>query len=166
MESNLTQIAYHEAGHSVVAAWLGAEVVSVTLEPDRDDGPRRDGDAAIRWHHRGLTARELCQKELMAVLAGPVVESVHLGEGEPVRIDDRAEWAADRRLAGILAERLVPTLDHVDRLLEFTIQRLERLVADQAFWQAIAEVADLLEAHETVSGEEVHQCLARWMGEF
>ena len=63
MESNLTQIAYHEAGHSVVAAWLGAEVVSVTLEPDRDDGPRRDGDAAIRWHHRGLTARELCQKE-------------------------------------------------------------------------------------------------------
>jgi hypothetical protein len=157
-----TLTAYHEAGHAVVAAWLGAEVIRVTLEPDWDDGPRRDGDAAIRWHHGGMSPRELCQRELMAVLAGPVAEMIHSGERNP--LDHLPQWAADWQLAYSLASKLVPGEARARALVEATAEKLHRVAGADAFWQAIAEVADLLEAHETIEGEQVHESLARWLG--
>lgn len=159
-------IAYHEAGHAVVACWLGAEVLSVTLEPDADDGPRRDGDAAIRWHHNGMSQRQLYQKELMAVLAGPVAEIIHnewepdIGECEQWH----SEWWADWQLACQLAAALVPSAGHVEPLLQFTVDRLHKIASADAFWQAIAEVADLLEAYETIDGVQVRECVDRWLG--
>ncbi len=156
-------MAYHEAGHAVVAAWLGAEVVSVTLEPDWDDGPRRDGDAAIRWHHRGLTARELCQRELMAVLAGPVAEMIH--SGERCALDSLPQWDGDWQLACQFASLLVRGEAQVRSLIEITAEKIYRLASGDAFWQVIAEVADLLEAYETIEGDQVHTCLSRWLGE-
>jgi len=160
-------IAYHEAGHAVVAAWLGAEVLSVTLEPDADDGPRRDGDAAIRWHHAGMSSRELCQRELMAVLAGPVAEMIHTGIVVPTDESARwrGEWAADWQLACQLARNLVPSDSHVVPLIEFTLEKLHRLANSGPFWQTIAEVADLLEAYETIDGDQVQESLERWIRE-
>jgi ATP-dependent Zn protease len=160
-------IAYHEAGHAVVASWLGAEVVSVTLEPDADDGPLRDGDAAIRWHHRGMTPRQLIQKELMAVLAGPVAEMIHNDQDCDIEQCEqwKSEWSADWHLAWQFARSLVPSDQHVEPLLKFTIERLYRIASAESFWQTIAEVADLLEAYETIDGEQVRQCVDRWLGE-
>ena len=154
--------AYHEAGHAVVAAWLGAEVISVTLEPDQDDGPVRDGDAAIRWHHRGLSKRELCQRELMAVLAGPVAEMIH--SGERCGVDALPQWAADWQLAYSLAGMLVGSELRVRSLIQAVTDKLERVVGSDPFWQVIAEVADLLEALETIEGDQVHESLQRWLG--
>jgi hypothetical protein len=157
-----TAVAYHEAGHAVVAAWLGAEVVSVTLEPDWDDGPRRDGDAAIRWHHRGLTPRELCQRELMAVLAGPVAEMVH--SGERCALNRLPQWSGDWLLAREFAGMLVRGESQIEALIEITTDKLYRLVGSDDFWQVIAEVADLLDAYETIEGDQVHESLSRWLG--
>ncbi|MGV3484725.1 MAG: hypothetical protein ACO1RT_09935, partial [Planctomycetaceae bacterium] len=98
-------ICYHEAGHAVMAAWLGAEVVYVTIEPDRDDGPRRDGDAAVRWISHGLSSRQLCERELMTVLAGPVAEMIHTQQKRS--LNRHPEWAADWQLASQLAGLLV-----------------------------------------------------------
>lgn len=163
MDSELSELAYHEAGHAVVAAWLGAEILSVTLEPDLDDGPRREGDAAVRWRHGvgGGAEVDLCLRELMAALAGPVVEMIYTGRES--RIDHRPQWASDWQLAGELAQRLTSSPAQIDILIETTVRRLRALAAQDAFWQTIAEVADLLEAHQTVSGEEIHACLARWL---
>lgn len=160
-------IAYHEAGHAVMACWLGAEVVSVTLDPDADDGPRRDGDAAIRWHHRGMTQRQLLQKELMAVLAGPVAEIIHDDIDWDIEHCPqwRCEWSVDLQLARHFARALVPSDAHVEPLVNFTIERLHGIVSGDAFWQTIAEVADLLEAHQSIDGSEVRQCVDRWLGE-
>jgi len=158
-------IAYHEAGHAVVAAWLGAEVLSVTLEPDADDGPRRDGDAAVRWHHAGMSSRDRCQRELMAVLAGPVAEMIHAGI-TPSTADTTGwagEWSADWHLACQLARALVPSDSHVVPLIEFTLEKLYRLAHSGPFWQTIAEVADLLEAYETIDGDQVQESLERWI---
>ena len=156
-------ISYHEAGHAVIASWLGAQVLSVTIDPDRDEGPRRDGDVSIRWSRRGLTSRELCERELMAVLAGPIAEMVHLDERHA--IDSRAEWAVDWQIAWELASELIAAPKARYAMIHAVCERLFMLVSREDCWQAIAEVADQLEAHETIEGETVDECVERWLGE-
>ncbi len=46
-------IAYHEAGHALVAVLLGGKVKQVTIEPDDDDGPDRQGDTQVLWRRSG-----------------------------------------------------------------------------------------------------------------
>jgi len=40
-------IAYHEAGHALMALLLGGKVKHITIEPDNDDGPVREGDTQV-----------------------------------------------------------------------------------------------------------------------
>ena len=48
--TDLSEIsAYHEAGHAFMAIYVGARVRSVTIEPDRDDGPERHADIQVEW---------------------------------------------------------------------------------------------------------------------
>jgi hypothetical protein len=159
MESS---ISYHEAGHAVIASFLGAEVLSVTIEPEDDEGPRRDGDVAIRWSRRGKSARDLCERELMAVLAGPIAEMVH--HEERVAFDSRAEWAIDWQLACQFAGELGIAPKQHREMINAVADRVFALVSSDACWQAIAEVADQLEAYETLEGEIVDECVERWMG--
>jgi ATP-dependent Zn protease len=60
--------AYHEAGHVFMAIYVGARVRSVTIEPERDDGPDRFGDTHVEWDHRRFTTRELHEKSVLAYL--------------------------------------------------------------------------------------------------
>ena len=156
------RIAYHEAGHAVAAVWLGGEVVQVTLEPDRDDGPFRDGEVQIRWHHGGLSPRDLIDREVAVALAGPAAEMIYLGERpHPLAV---REWAEDWRIAwNLAAERVAP---HPGRMLwmESILSELCRTFDQDACWQAVAETADELSAHETLEGESVEEIVRRWMG--
>jgi hypothetical protein len=104
----------------------------------------------------------------MAVLAGPVAEMIHVGEKFP--LDRLPQWAADWEMACSLATALIPRRagsHHKDvrTLIDVTTEKLRRLAGSDAFWQVIAEVADLLEAYETIDGDQVHECLARWLGQ-
>ncbi len=154
-------IAYHEAGHAVMAVWLGGEVLRVTIEPDHDDGPRRDGEAMVRWHHRGLTARQLRERELMTVLAGPIAEMTHQETNLP--ISSLPQWAEDFRIACEISAMIVELPSQRRRMLEAVTDQVHLLVKRHDFWQAIAEVADQLEAYETIEGEEVSECVNRWL---
>jgi hypothetical protein len=98
--------AYHEAGHVFMAIYLGARVRSVTIEPDRDDGPDRFGDAQVEWDLAHFTPREVYEKSVLVALAGPVAEMIH--RGEPYHPGFVAEWAADWREAWEAAAGLVP----------------------------------------------------------
>jgi hypothetical protein len=71
---------HHEAGHVFMAIYLGARVRSVTIEPDRDDGPERFGDTQVEWDLGRFTPRELQEKSVLVALAGPVAEMIHRGE--------------------------------------------------------------------------------------
>ena len=157
-----SSVVYHEAGHAVMAVWLGAEVLHVTIEPDRDDGPRRDGDAMVRWRHRGRSAREACERELMAVLAGPVAEMVHAEQRRSLHTTP--EWAVDWQFACQLAATLIKEPAPRRAMIDVVTDKLFVLISRADFWQAISEVADLLDAHETINGDEVAQCVARWLG--
>ncbi|MCY2993984.1 MAG: hypothetical protein NTY19_39835, partial [Planctomycetota bacterium] len=54
--TSMEATAHHEAGHVFMALYLGARVHSVTIEPDRDDGPDRFGDTRVEWD-RGWPAQ-------------------------------------------------------------------------------------------------------------
>jgi ATP-dependent Zn protease len=63
--------AYHEAGHAFMAIYVDARVRSVTIEPDRDDGPDRHADIQVEWPLDQFTNRELHEKSVLVALAGP-----------------------------------------------------------------------------------------------
>ena len=155
-------MAYHEAGHAVIAVMLGGEVLTVTLEPDDDDRlPERDGDVTIRWQHRGLSRRDLVQREILVCLAGPAAETIHLGETvDPQAV---AEWRYDWALANQLAGMLLSDQASRAALLHRLLKELTLMLRRADCWQAISETADQLEAHETLDGQEVHQIVRRWI---
>ena len=153
--------AYHEAGHVFMAIYLGARVRSVTIEPDRDDGPDRFGDAQVEWDLAHFTRREVCEKSVLVALAGPVAEMIH--RGEPYHPGFVAEWAADWREAWEAAAGVVP--DQRQRLayLEQATSQLYRLLNRDNIWAALAAVTDELLAHEMLEGEAVEEIVGQWL---
>lgn len=75
--------ACHEAGHALMATFVGARVRCVTIEPDWDDGPERHADIQVECPLDQFTNRELHEKSVLVALAGPVAEMIHSGEPYP-----------------------------------------------------------------------------------
>ena len=154
-------IAYHEAGHALMALLLGGTVQQVTIEPDRDDGPDRQGDTRVLWHRAGISDKEFAKKAVQVCLAGPVAEMIY--SGDPYHPGLVAEWAADWRAAW---EAAVPLHSGERQRLEYreqvSIQLYHRLKKDD-LWPALASLADNLLAHETLEGEQVEEIVGQWL---
>lgn len=155
-------IAYHEAGHALMALLLGGEVRLVTIEPDKDDGPQRQGDTQVLWRRRGIGDREFAKKAVQVSLAGPVAEMIYTGD--PYHPGLVAQWAADWREAWTAAAVLHPNeRQRLAYLEQASIQLYHRLKQDD-LWAALASLADHLLAHETLEGEQVEEIVAEWLG--
>jgi ATP-dependent Zn protease len=155
-------IAYHEAGHALMAHLLGGQVRSVTIEPDRDDGPERQGDTQILWRRRGVSDREYAQMAVQVCLAGPVAEMIYTGD--PYHPGMVAEWAGDWREAWELATVLQPDERKRLKWLEEVSVRLYHRLKQDDYWAALAALADNLLAHETLEGEQVAEIISDWLG--
>lgn len=153
--------AYHEAGHAWMAILSGARVLSVTIEPDWDDGPARYGDTQVAWQRSHHTERELVENGLLVSLAGPVAEMTY--RGEPYHPGFVAEWAEDWRAAWEGAASLHPSEQRRMRYLERHTHQLRQLLEETNHWAAVAELADMLLAHERLEGDEVAACVERWL---
>jgi ATP-dependent Zn protease len=155
-------VSYHECGHVVMAIYLGGRVTSVTVEPDRDDGPRRDGDVQVQWRISRMTKREFHEKCIMVALAGPVAEMIH--SGDPFHPAGVAQWRHDWQSAWQSAEHLVADDRRRLRFLEETTAEIYRLFSRDEMWQAIAALADELAAHETLDEEQILDVVQTWLG--
>ena len=155
-------IAYHEAGHALMAVILGGTVKHVTIEPDADDGPERQGDTQVLWRRAGISERDFAKTAVQVSLAGPVAEMIYTGD--PYHPGFVAEWAADWRDAWEAAVPLHPgerqRLEYLERV---SIQLYHRL-NDDVLWAALASLADNLLAHETLEGEQVEEIVGEWLG--
>ncbi len=158
MSTELT--AYHEAGHAWMAVLAGARVDSVTIEPPWDDGPNRHGDTQVAWQLSQFTARELAEKAALVSLAGPVAEMTY--SGEPYHPGFVAEWSEDWQAAWTAAAELHTNERRRLEYLEQQTAHLRELLDAATHWAAVADIADQLLAHETISGEEVFQCVRQW----
>lgn len=152
--------AYHEAGHAWMAVLSGARVDVVTIDPAWDDGPQRFGDTQVAWQLSHFTERELAEKAVLVALAGPVAEMTY--SGDPYHPGFVAEWADDWQNAWQAAAALIPNERLRLRWLEQQVALLREMLDSTHHWAALADIADLLLAHETIGGEEVVQCVRQW----
>lgn len=160
--SNIVELtAYHEAGHAFMAAYLGAKVRSVTIEPDDDDGPQRFGDTQIVWRRSRMSERKLCESSIQVSLAGPVAEMLY--SGDPYHPGLVAEWANDWQSAWEFAEALFTDQRKRLEYLERVTGELYRLMDSEPHWSAVAAIADNLLAHETLEGEDVDEIVREWL---
>ena len=154
-------IAYHEAGHALMALLLGGEVKLVTIEPDNDDGPNRQGDTQVLWRRAGFSDKEFASKAIQVSLAGPVAEMIY--SGDPYHPGLVAEWVADWREAWTSALLLHPNeRQRLAYLEQISIQLYRRLKEDD-LWAALASLADHLLAHESLEGEQVVEIVGEWL---
>ncbi len=145
-----------------MATCLGARVLSVTIDPDNDDGPERFGDTQIEWDRHRFDRREFYEKLVLVALAGPVAEAIH--RQEEFHPGFVAEWADDWQQAWKAAAELVseqkPRLRYIEKM---TAQLYHELNQDHA-WAALAAIVDHLLAHERLEGEEIDDIVATWLG--
>jgi ATP-dependent Zn protease len=155
-------VAYHEAGHAVMAWLLGGEIHLVTIEPDKDDGPARQGDTQVLWRRSRLSDKEFAKKAVQVSLAGPVAEMIY--SSDPYHPGMVVEWAADWEEAWDAAADLHPgERPRMEYLEQISIQLYHRLKQDK-MWAALAALADQLLAHETLEAEQVEEVLHEWLG--
>lgn len=155
-------IAYHEAGHALMAVLLGGKVKQVTIEPDDDDGPDRQGDTQVLWRRSGISDEDFAKIAVQVSLAGPVAEMIY--SGDPYHPGLVAEWAADWREAWEAATPLHPVeRQRLEYLEQVSIQLYHRLKQDD-LWAALASLADNLLAHETLDCEQVDEIVEDWLG--
>jgi hypothetical protein len=144
-----------------MAVLLGGKVRLVTIEPDKDDGPDRQGDTQILWRRSGLSDKQFAQLAVQVCLAGPVAEMIYTGD--PYHPGFVAEWAADWHAAWQAA---IPLHANERRRLEYleqlSIQLYNRLKKDD-LWAAVAVLADNLLAHETLEGDQVEEIVGEWL---
>lgn len=144
-----------------MAVLSGARVLSVTIDPDWDDGPQRYGDTQVAWQRSQFTERELAKNAVLVSLAGPAAEMTY--RGEPYHPGFVAEWAQDWRDAWEAATPLFSNEQQRVRYLEQQTAKLRQLLDEENHWAAVAELADQLLAHDRLEAEEVATCVAQWL---
>jgi ATP-dependent Zn protease len=154
-------IAYHEAGHALMALLLGGKIKHVTIDPDNDDGPDRQGDTQVIWRRSRIGDKEFARIAVQVSLAGPVAEMIYSGDTyHPGLV---AEWAADWREAWDAAQPLHSgERQRMEYLEQVSIQLYRQLQQDD-LWAALASLADHLLAHETLEGEQVKEIVDEWL---
>lgn len=154
-------VAYHEAGHALMALLLGGEVQLVTIEPDNDDGPERQGDTHVLWRRGRIDDRDFASRAVQVSLAGPVAEMIY--SGNPYHPGLVSEWAADWREAWSSASLLHSSDRQRLTYLEQTSVQLYRRLQQDDHWAAVASLADHLLAHESLEGEQVAEIVGQWL---
>ncbi len=154
------ETAYHECGHAYVAHLMGARVHSLSIDPDRDDGPLRYGDATIYWPTGQWSDTEWRKRAISVALAGPVAEMIH--RGEPFHPAFQAEWSQDWNVAWDLAARLHSGEPQRVRFLEQVTRELYRMLSHDDHWCRLATLVDELLAHENLDEEQIREALGVW----
>lgn len=159
MSSELETTAWHEAGHAFMAVHLGGEVISLSIDPDFDDGPKRFGDVQIQWRGGQYSQRQMARNEILVALAGPVAEMIHLGD--PFHPATVAEWSQDWKMAWKATSFLKSNREKM-QFLERTTVELHQTLSQGNHWAGIGALVDHLLAYEVLEGETVHEIVDEW----
>jgi ATP-dependent Zn protease len=134
-------VAYHEAGHAVVALALGRPVQRVSILPDRERlGTCHFGKAVFR------PSEDWLEREALIALGGLAAEARFTG----VYALDGA--ARDRRYVAELALQRTGDARKAERLERRLLSKTEYLLAREENWRAVARIAAELVRAGAISG--------------
>ena len=153
--------AYHEAGHAYMAMYVGARVVTVTIDPESGDLPDRFGDTHVEWTLRGMTKREFAERAIWVALAGPAVEIIY--SGDPYHPGLVEEWSDDWNEAVHQSKTIARREKDQLAFLEDTMLRLIGMLKQDRHWSPVAALADHLLAHETLETHELEGIVRNWL---
>jgi len=145
--------AYHEAGHAVMAVYVGRPVEKITLvKAQLPTGGSRLGACKVQKGRR-KASKDGVEDEVLILLSGMVAESHFTRRYSP-------EGAAQdlRQAQRLLADR-AGSERQVERLLTRVLKKTEHLLAEPAHVEAIASIATELYEKETISGRAVRQLM-------
>jgi hypothetical protein len=172
----LAVTAAHEAGHAVVAVWLGVPVVSVDVVPSDEDGtightvcamlPEYVGDWYRDGRPRPVPPKVLdrLERELMIHLGGDMAQAKSVGVGHAGTVDESRfgsivvgwDWHMGDVLDAI-SDGDDDRRARVARLGGVTRALLDRGVV----WATVNEVTSDLTEHRRVSGRRVRAIASR-----
>ena len=136
-----TSVAYHEAGHAVVALAMGRPVHRVSVQPSGQWLGRCEFQkGTIRRAHDPIEA------EILIMLGGLAAEARHSGE---------YAWdGAERDLWAVrsLTERRATGERQVERLERRMLDKVEHLLDRPGMWPAVEKIAEDLIKHTAISG--------------
>ena len=129
------RVAYHEAGHAVVACLLGNWPVRISIRKYRKTAGR------VTFRMTTLSDRSDVERQIMIVLAGPFAEGIHLEE-EIECADLTKGWGNDA--VQFLGLRDLLDLDEIgkDEVVSAVAVRVRELLMSN--WRKVDIVARLL----------------------
>lgn len=154
--TELKRTAYHEAGHAVLAHYLGVGLKAVTIVADDDsDGASIDGG---EWNPdteelRLIAADAFWQR--MAIVRYAGAEAVR-------RLSPKSNWRRgagnDYHWAAIALEKITSDADSLRALSAYAKRRARLLVEN--YWPEIGKLASALSKKKTLHGQDVASLLS------
>jgi len=165
-------VAVHEAGHAVIAVWLGVPVVSVDIVPSPVDGTVGHTVCTAlppyvrEWHTAGDprpvpdAVRDRLEHEVMIHLAGDMAQSKAMGGGQGVTVNESRfgsvvvgwDWHIGDVLDAITQGR-AERRALIRRLAGLTWALLDREIV----WATVCAVAAAVTEQRRVDGRAVRQ---------
>jgi hypothetical protein len=154
--SELECIAYHEAGHAVVAVALGRAVNRVSIIPDEErDTLGHCANRKMPFFHPDYDydrkTRALAEREILIYIAGGIAEARVRGRHNHVGA------RADIGMAMDMAARMSGDTEEASAYLAWLHARAKNLVAVPWHWRAVEKVAAVLLARQRISGQAVRR---------
>lgn len=150
IQPNLTHVAYHEAGHAVMATIVGRPIQKVTLSAaNLPTGGLRLGACNIR-KGRTKPTKDWIEDEALILLAGMVAESHVTG-----RYCEKGAGQDLRAVQRLLSQTRATSARQLEKMVRRLVDKVELLLSEDAHAKAIEWIAQELLQKTTISGRAV-----------
>lgn len=149
-------VAYHEAGHALVAYALGVKFDYVTIEPDYDEGcSGRMISSLDDSYLQSMSLEDLrvedvrgIEDDITVFFAGVIAQSMAGGIAEH---HGEHDIACTRQLASFVCE----TDSQVDSCMEWLRRRAELILADEKYLMCLGNLVHVLLERKRLTYEQV-----------
>lgn len=154
----LDAIAYHEAGHAVMAFLIGTPIKYATVIPDKEYigmvriSPRYKVEDVMSLSPIDWKMQKIIESDIMVKLAGQLAEAKYLGK----EIDD---VLTDHETSVSMMDNIVSSDEELDAYYDWLTIRTRNFIVSPRNWPIVEAVAKELLIHKQLSGRKVRRII-------